>query len=223
MKAGRSTDGVVYPDVGHQISDLVSQQPDDAQQAEQSRAIEPRQRIDEFQSVVGSAFPKLDRLTKKGFQPLSDLGFIPRPPGWNANPAIFHDPKIGAALRELASSLGSETKLQELADDLVADSQEGPVNMQHFVTSNFGGMVFPAGPEAEDDPVRYAGERSLHTLDELRNTLFDARAGSQEKSSALLQFRAKLGSLGTLGEWIQNSFADMDYLELSRVKTPLLC
>jgi hypothetical protein len=87
----------------------------------------------------------------------------------------------------------------------------------------FRGLVFPPEVASAKEPLNFIRERSLFSLDELRQKLFDARTNSSEKASALLQFRAKLESLRTLGDFIQNSFADLDYLELSRVKAPLLC
>ena len=74
-----------------------------------------------------------------------------------------------------------------------------------------------------EDPMKFIQERSLHSLDELRQKLFDPRTSSSEKGSALLQFRAKLETMKKLADFIQNSFADLDYLELSRVKAPMLC
>jgi hypothetical protein len=223
MKAGRATDGIVYPDVGHQISDLVSQQAEETPEGVQTKAIAPRRRVDEYKAVVSTGLSRLDQLLRKDIPPLSNFGYVPRPEGWNRAPAIFHDPKVRNEIRELANALGSDTKLQDLADDLVTDSKETPLNIQHFLPSNFRGITFPADPEAVEDPLKFVQERSLHSLDELRQKLFDPKTSSSEKASALLQFRAKLESLGKLAEWIQNSFADQDYLELSRVKAPLLC
>jgi hypothetical protein len=223
MKAGRSTDGVVYPDVGHQISDLVSQQAEETTEGVQPKAIVPRRRIDEYHPVVSTGLSRLDQLIKRDFAPLSNFGHMPRPEGWNRAPTIFHDPKVRNDLHELASALGSDTKLQELADDLVTDSHETPLNVQHFLSANFRGIVFPADAQNAEDPLKFVQERSLHSLDELRQKLFDSKTGAGEKASALLQFRAKLDALNKLAEWIQNSFADQDYLELSRVKAPMLC
>jgi hypothetical protein len=222
MKAGRSVDGIVYPDVGQQISDLVSQQPGEAE-TPSVKAVVPRKRVDEYKAIVSSGYTRLDGLLRKEFPPLSTFGFIPRPAGWQTAPAIFHEPLVRQALSELSSALGTDTKLQELADDLVADSEEAPINVQHLLTAGFRGLVFPADGAAAKEPLKFIRERSLFSLDELRQKLFDPKTSGAEKASALLQFRAKLETLKTLGEFIQNSFADLDYLELSRVKAPLLC
>ena len=221
MKAGRSVDGIVYPDVGQQISDLVSQQPGEA--APDIKALVPRKRVDEYKAIVSSGYSRLDQLLRKEFPPLSSFGFIPRPDGWQTAPTIFHQPQIRQALSELSHALGADTKLQELADDLVADSAEAPMNIQHFLTAGFRGLVFPAEVPSAEEPLKFIRERSLYSLDELRKKLFDSRTNSSEKASALLQFRAKLEALTKLGDFIQNSFADLDYLELSRVKAPILC
>ncbi|MCI0416156.1 hypothetical protein L0222_25560 [bacterium] len=222
MKAGRSVDGIVYPDVGQQISDLVSQQPGEAE-APEIKAVVPRRRVDEYKAIVSTGYSRLDQLLRKEFPPLSTFGFIPRPAGWQTAPDIFHHPQIRRELNELFQALGADTKLQELADDLVADSEDAPINIQHFLTAGFRGLVFPADVPSMEDPLKFIRERSLHSLDELRQKLFDGRTSSSEKASALLQFRSKLDALKKLGEFIQNSFADLDYLELSRVKAPLLC
>jgi hypothetical protein len=222
MKAGRATDGIVYPDVGHQISDLVSQT-EETPEGIQAKAIAPRRKIDEYQPVVSTGVSRLDRLIRKELSALSNFGYVPRPEGWHGAPAIFHEPKVRNQLKDLATALGSETKLQELADDLVTDSNETPLNIQHFLSANFKGIVFPADAESTEDPLKFVKERSLHSLDDLRKKLFDSKTTASEKSSALLQFRAKLDDLNKLAEWLQNSFADQDYLELSRVKAPMLC
>ena len=222
MKAGRAADGIVYPDVGQQISDLVSQQPGESG-TPGVKALVPRNRIDEYSSVVSVSYSRLDQLLRQDFPPLSTFGFIPRPAEWQTGSALFHNPESGQQLRELAINLSSDTKLQELADDLVTDTKEAPVNVQHFLPSSFRGIVFPADLESLEDPLKFIQERSLQSLDELRQKLFDPRTSSPEKGSALLQFRAKLESLKNLAEFVQNSFNDLDYLELSRVKAPLLC
>jgi len=221
MKAGRATDGVVYPDVGHQISDLVSQT--ETPESAQPKAIAPRRKIDEYKSIVSTGQSRLDQLIRQDIPPLSNFGYVPRPEGWNGAPAIFHDPKVRNELRQLATAVGSDTKLQELADDLVTDSSEGQLNVQHLLSPNFRGIAFPADVESGDDALKFVQERSLYSLDELRQKLFDPKASSSEKSSALLQFRAKLDQLAKLSDWIQNQFSDLDYLELSRVKAPMLC
>ena len=222
MKAGRATDGIVYPDVGQQISDLVSQQPAETG-TPGARAIVPRNRVDEYSSVVSAGYSRLDQLLRRDFPPLSTFGFVPRPAEWQTGSALFHNPESGQQLRELANNLTSDTKLQELADDLVTDTEEAPLNVQHLLTAGFRGVVFPADLNSAEDPLKFIQERSLQSLDELRQKLFDPRTSSDEKGSALLQFRAKLESLKNLAEFVQNSFADLDYLELSRVKAPLLC
>lgn len=222
MKAGRATDGIVYPDVGQQISELVSQQPGETETSG-VKAIVPRNRLDEYSSVVSVGYSRLDQLLRQDFPPLSTFGFVPRPAEWQTGSALFHNPESGQQLRELATNLSSETKLQELADDLVTSTEEAPVNVQHLLSAGFRGVVFSADPESLEDPLKFIQERSLQSLDELRQKLFDQRTNSAEKGSALLQFRAKLESLKTLAEFVQNSFADLDYLELSRVKAPLLC
>ena len=94
MKAGRSTDGIVYPDVGHQISDLVSQQAEETPEGVKAKAIVPRRRVDEYQGVVSTGLSRLDQLIRKDLPPLSNFGYVPRPEGWNGAPAIFHDPKV---------------------------------------------------------------------------------------------------------------------------------
>ena len=221
MKAGRATDGIVYPDVGHQISDLVSQT--ETPEGLESKAIAPRRKIDEYKSIVSTGQSRLDQLLRRDIPPMSTFGYVPRPQNWNGAPAIFHDPVVRKDLKQLASSLSADTKLQELADDLVTDSSEGPLNVQHLLTPNFRGISFPADVESADDPLKFVQERSLHSLDELRQKLFDPKANAAEKSSALLQFRAKLDQLAKLSDWIQNQFSDLDYLELSRVKAPMLC
>jgi hypothetical protein len=222
MKAGRATDGIVYPDVGQQISELVSQQPGEAESAG-VKALVPKKRIDEYSSVISAGYSRLDQLLRQDFPPLSTFGFVPRPAEWKTGTALFHNPESGGQLKELVANLSSDTKLQELADDLVTDTEEAPINVQHCLTDSFRGIVFPPDAESLQDPLKFIQERSLQSLDELRQKLFDPRTNSAEKGSALLQFRAKLESLKNLEELIQNSFTDLDYLELSRVKAPLLC
>lgn len=222
MKAGRSVDGIVYPDVGQQISDLVSQQPGQAE-GPGIKGLVPRNRIDEYSSVVSVGYTRLDELLRHDFPPFSSFAFLPRPSEWQASSDLFHDPAMGRQLKEIAASLGSDTKLQQLADDLVADTEEAPLNVQHFLPASFRGLVFPADVNSMEDPLKFIQERSLNSLDELRQKLFDPKADSSEKGSALLQFRAKLETLSKLADFIQNSFSDLDYLELSRVKAPLLC
>jgi hypothetical protein len=222
MKAGRATDGIVYPDVGQQISDLVSQQPGEAE-SRGVKALVPRKRIDEYSSVVSAGYSRLDQLLRQDFPPLSSFGFVPRPAEWQTGAAVFHNPDSGKQLKEFSINLSSDTKLQELADDLVTDTEEAPINIQHCLTASFRGIVFPPDLDSLEDPLKFIQERSLQSLDELRQKLFDPRTNSAEKGSALLQFRAKMETLKNLAELIQNSFADQDYLELSRVKAPLLC
>jgi hypothetical protein len=222
MKAGRSTDGIVYPDVGQQISDLVSNQPGEAE-SPAVKSLVPRKRVDEYSPVVSTGYSRLDPLLRKDLPPLSSFGYLPRPAAWQASAGIFQDHQMSSHLKELSFHLSSETKLQELADDLVADAQDTPMQIQHFLAPHFPGIVFPADAKSADDPLKYVQERSLYSLDDLRQKLFDPRSNSAEKSSALLQFRAKLEGLKVLSEWIQNTFSDLDYLELSRVKAPLLC
>ena len=222
MKAGRATDGIVYPDVGQQINDLVAQQTGEAE-GPQVKALVPRKRLDEYTAVVSSGYSRLDQLTRRDFPPLSSFGFVPRPAEWQSSASLFHQRHTQNELKELASTLGSETKLQELADDLVTDTEETPLNIQQLFPPGFRGLVFPADMNSVEDPLKFIQERSLHSLDDLRQQLFDPRTNSSEKGSALLQFRAKLEVLKRLSDFIQNSFADLDYLELSRVKAPLLC
>jgi hypothetical protein len=222
MKAGRATDGIVYPDVGQQISELVSQQPGEAE-APGVKALVPRKRVDQYSSVVSAGYSRLDQLLRQDFSPLSSFGFVPRPEEWQPGSALFHRPESTEQLRELAINLSSDTKLQELADDLVTDTEEAPMNVQHFLTAGFRGIVFPPDAEASENPMKFIQERGLQSLDELRQKLFDPRANAAEKGSALLQFRAKLETLKNLADFVQNSFSDLNYLELSRVKAPLLC
>src|SRR5687768_10631549 len=101
MKAGRSVDGIVYPDVGQQISDLVSQQSSDTE-APQSKALVRKNRIDEFSPVVSSGYSRLDQLVKRDFPPLSSFGFVTRPAEWQASAAIFHQPETSRHLKNLA-------------------------------------------------------------------------------------------------------------------------
>jgi hypothetical protein len=220
MKAERSVNNIIYPDVGQQISDLVSQQPEEAQQL---RAPVPRKRLDQYSPVVSTAYSKLDPLLRKDFPPLSTFGFIPRPSEWQTGSAVFHNPRSSEELKTLAFQLGSETKLQEFADDLITDSEKDSLNAQHLMSAGFRGLVFPADMNSVEDPLTYVRERSLNSIDELRQKLFDPRTNGSEKGSALLQFRSKLDSLQKLAEFIDSSFADLDYLELSRVKAPILC
>jgi hypothetical protein len=50
MKAGRSVDGIVYPDVGQQISDPVSQQPGESE-VPRIKEVVPRKRVDEVAGI----------------------------------------------------------------------------------------------------------------------------------------------------------------------------
>ena len=222
MKAGRATDGVIYPDVGQQISELVSHQPGEAE-SPAVKALVPRKRVDEYSSVVSAGYSRLDQLIRQDFPPLSTFGFVPRPAEWQTGTALFHNPESGEQIKGFANNLGSDTKLQELADDLVTDTEEAPINVQHCLTAGFRGIVFTPDVESLENPLKFIQERSLQSLDELRQKLFDPRTSSAEKGSSLLQFRAKMETLKNLADFIQNSFADLDYLELSRVKAPLLC
>ena len=98
MKAGRSVDGVVYPDVGQQISDLVSQQPGETE-GQSVKALIPRKRVDEYSAIVSTGYSRLDQLLQKESPPLSTFGFVPRPAEWQANPVIFHHPQTGQELK----------------------------------------------------------------------------------------------------------------------------
>ncbi len=55
MKAGRSVDGVDYPDVGQQISDLVSQQAGETE-GQSVKALVPRKRVGEYSAIVSTLF-----------------------------------------------------------------------------------------------------------------------------------------------------------------------
>src|SRR5574341_1547756 len=119
MKAERTTNPVVYPDVGDQRIDLVSQQPATPAEAKPV-SIAPR-RMDDYRALVASGLSRLEQLLRREIPPLSNFGFIPRPHGWNPEPAIFHDRSTAEHLKDAASSILSSTKLQDLADDLITE------------------------------------------------------------------------------------------------------
>jgi hypothetical protein len=222
IKADRTTNPVVYPDVGDQLVDMVSQQPEVAEA--QPVAIR-RAQGDDYRALVAQGLSKLEQLLRREIPPLSNFGFIPRPQGWNPEPGIFHDPSTSMQLRESAANILSNTRLHDLADDLVPESQSDSLNIQHFVPANFRALLFrPDVGAMHNDPVEFVQERSLLSLDELRAPLFNpSKADPARTSSALLQFRAKLDLLNKLAEWIQNGFAEQDYIELCKAKANIPC
>src|SRR3989304_5825318 len=100
MKANRTTNPVVYPDVGDQLVDLVSQQPPESAEATPI-AIRPG-RKDEYRALVASGLSRLEQLLRREIPPLSNFGFIPRPHAWNPEPAMFHDPVAAMQLKGAA-------------------------------------------------------------------------------------------------------------------------
>jgi hypothetical protein len=230
MKVDPSINRVGYPELSEELVDLVSQQPG-APQAEGVRA--KRLGKDQYLALKAAGLTALDRLSSRGSAPVSTYAFVPRPAGWTATPAIFHEPNSRELLKSAALSLALNHKLDEMLSKVagqISDPKFATTDIHSFLPKDFKGMVFKPSGTGKFEPVQFIRERSLHSVDELRlrfagnpsQRVLTAQESS-DKATALLQLRTKLGQLARLGGLIEASFADLDAVDLGKLKTPQLC
>lgn len=230
MKPTLNTNRVVYPDVSHELVDLVSQQPE-PKQLDGVRV--KRLQIDEYRAIQAAGLSRLDDLSMRGTTPPSPYGFVPRPREWNSQPDIFHKPELKEELRSAAVGLNLTNKLDDMLSQVagqISDLKSATQDVNSLLSREYKGMVFRSDPEkANKDPLQFIQERSLSNIDELRQTL-SGGAGqrsmlqdSMQKALAMLQVRAKLDQLGKLGNFIEGCFSELDFVDLGKLKTPLLC
>ncbi|HSE40194.1 MAG TPA: hypothetical protein VLH08_05465 [Acidobacteriota bacterium] len=231
MSPSISGNRVAYPDVSHQISDLVTQQPE----PEQAPGIKLRKAgKDEYRAIQAAGLTKLDILTRRGIEPMATFGHIPKPDHWNASRPVFHEAASKEALRSAAVALGLNGKLDEMLAKVagqITDVGFAASDVKSLLPKDFRGLVFRAEPgNTHQESVRFIRERSMHSLDELRSRLStntSSRASiiqdNSERANALLQLRTKLGQLRNLAALIDQTFSDLDAVQLGRLKTPQLC
>jgi hypothetical protein len=230
MRPTLSTNRVVYPDVSHELVDLVSQQPEPKQVA---GVRVQRLRIDEYRAIQAAGLTRLDQLSMRGPGAPSPFAYVPRPADWNPRPAIFHNPALKEELRSAAVGLNISNQLDDLLSRVagqISDVKSTAQDINSLLPRDYRGIVFRPEPEAgEKDPVQFVQERSLQNLDELRQTLSGASSqrsmlqNSMQKATAMLQIRAKLDQLGRLGNFIEKCFSELDFVDLGKLKAPLLC
>ena len=135
-------------------------------------------------------------------------------------------------LQSAAVALRLNVKLEEMFGRIpgqIDDIRAAAEDVRSFLPQNFKGLVFPADPN-QVNPEGYIRERSLGELDELRSRLDSSsvRKGSVvqdalQKATTLLQLRLKLQQLGRLGGYMERAFAEVDAVDLGRLKNPQLC
>jgi hypothetical protein len=222
---------VAYPDVSHQISDLVTQQ-QDVQQAPEVKL--RRAGKDEYRAIKAAGLTKLDILTRRGVEPMAPFAYIPKPENWNSSRAVFHEATSKEALRSASVALGLNGKLDDMLAKVagqITDVGFAASDVKSLLPKDFRGLVFRADPgNNHQESVRFIRERSLHSLDELRSRLSpntSSRASiiqdTSDRANALLQLRTKLGQLNNLATLIEQTFSDLDAIDLGRLKTPQLC
>ncbi len=188
---------------------------------------------DEYRALKAAGLTTLDRLSGRGLTPISTYAFVPRPQGWNASPAVFHEQRSRELLKSTSLALGLNQKIDELLSRVagqITDLKFAASDIQSFLPKDFKGMVFKPTGTGKYEPVKFIRERSLHSVDELRSRFAGQTSHrvptapeASDKASALLQLRTKLAQLSRLGEFIETSFADLDSIDLGKLKTPLLC
>jgi hypothetical protein len=230
MKADLSLNRQAYPELSEELVDMVSQQPETA------RAEGPRARRlgkDQYLALKASGMSALDQLASRGAGAVTPYAFVPRPNGWNSSPAVFHENGSRELLKSAALALGMNQKLDDMLSKVagqITDLKFAAADVQSFFPKDFKGLVFKPGGTQKYEPVKFIRERSLHSVDDLRarfagnpsQKVFTAQE-SAEKANALLQLRTKLGQLSRLGEFIDQAFADLDAVDLGKLKTPQRC
>jgi hypothetical protein len=230
MSPSISGNRVAYPDVSHQISDLVTQT-----EAEQAKDVKlPKVRKDEYRALEAKGITKLDILTRRGIEPMAAFAHIPKPDRWNSTRPVFYEANSKEALRSASVALGLNGKLDDMLAKVagqITDVGFAASDVKSLLPKDFRGLVFRAEPgNTHQESVRFIRERSMHSLDELRSRLStntSSRASiiqdNSERANALLQLRTKLGQLRNLAALIDQTFSDLDAVQLGRLKTPQLC
>ncbi len=222
---------VSYPDVSHQLSDLVTQQPE-PQQAPGVKL--HRVGKDEYRALQAAGLTKLDVLASRGIDPMASFGHVPKPANWNPSRAVFHNHESKVALRSAAVSLGLNGRLDEMLSKVagqITDLKYAASDVKSLLPKDFRGLVFRTEPgNSHQETMNFIRERSFHSLDELRSRLAPHTSGrgsmiqdSSERANALMQLRTKLSQLNRLATLIQQTFSDLDAVDLGRLKTPQLC
>jgi hypothetical protein len=224
-----SQDRVAYPDVSHQLTDLVTQQ---AEPGVAPGKLRPLSR-DQYRELRAEGLTKLDLLLLRGVEPIATFGHIPRPEGWRSNPAIFYEPSNKVLLRSAAVALSLNGKLDEMLSKVagqITDLKFAASDVKAMLPKDFRGLVFRGEPgNTQKGSTRFIRERSLHSIDELRGKLAPATGRSSmiqdasERATSLLQLRTKLGELNKLANLIDGTFSDLDAVDFGRLKTPQLC
>lgn len=231
MSPSVSGNRVAYPDVSHQISDLVTEQPE-PQQAPGVKV----QRVgkDEYRALAAAGLTKLDILLRPGIDPMSAFGHIPKPANWNPARPVFHNYESKVALRSAAVSLGLNGKLDDMLSKVagqITDLKYAASDIKSLLPKDFRGLVFRTDPgNTHQETVNFIRQRSSHSLDELRSRLSPPTSGrgsmiqdTSERANALMQLRTKLNQLNRLATLIQQTFSDLDAVDLGRLKAPQLC
>ena len=231
MSPSISGNRVAYPDVSHQISDLVAEQPE-PQQAPGVKV--ERVGKDEYRALAAAGLTKLDALMRRGIDPMSAFGYVPKPKTWNPARPVFHDSESKVALRSAAVALGLNGKLDDMLSKVagqITDLKYAASDVKSLLPRDFRGLVFRSEPgNSHQETVTFIRQRSSHSLDELRSKLAPPGTGrssmiqdTSERANALMQLRTKLGQLNRLATLIQQTFSDLDSVDLGRLKTPQLC
>jgi hypothetical protein len=230
MNPSISGNRVAYPDVSHQISDLVTEQPE----PQQAPGVKLR-RVgkDEYRALQAAGLTKLDLLTRRGIDPMSSFGYVPKPANWNPARPVFHNSESKVALRSAAVSLGLNGKLDDMLSKVagqITDMKYAASDVKSLLPKDFRGLVFRSDPgNSHQETVNFIRQRSSHSLDELRSKLAMQTSGrsmiqdTSDRANALMQLRTKLGQLNRLATLIQQTFSDLDAVDLGRLKTPQLC
>jgi hypothetical protein len=230
MKADLSLNRVAYPELSEELVDLVSQPPETAP----AEGVRPKRLgKDQYLALKAAGLSPLDQLSGRGAAAVASHAFVPRPSDWKGSPVVFHEHRNRELLKSAALALGLNQKLDEILSKVagqITDPKFAASDIQNLLPRDFKGIVFKPGATGQYEPVKFIGERSMHSIDELRNR-FAGRASqkvftaqeSSEKATALLQLRTKLAQLARLGHLIDQSFADLDAVDLGKLKTPQLC
>jgi hypothetical protein len=230
MKADLSLNRVAYPELSEELVDLVSQQPETAP----AEGVRPRRLAkDQYLALKAAGLSTLDRLSSRGANAVASHAFVPRPSEWNKSPVVFHENRSRELLKSAALALGLNQKLDEILSKVagqITDPKYATTDIQSLLPRDFKGMVFKPAATGHYEPIKFIRERSMHSVDELRSR-FVGRAAqkvltaqeSSEKATALLQLRTKLAQLARLGNFIDECFADLDAVDLGKLKTPQLC
>lgn len=228
MKADLSLNRVAYPGLSEELVDLVSQQP--TSPAEGARP--KRLGKDQYLALKAAGLSALDRLASRGTAAVASYAFVPKPPGWNNSPVVFHEHRSRELLKSAALALSLNQKIDEMLGKVagqISDPKYATSDIHSFLPRDFKGMVFkPATGQYE--PIKFISERSLHSVDELRSRFAGnpsqkvlTAQESSERATALLQLRTKLSQLSRLGDLIDRAFGDLDAVDLGKLKTPQRC